>query len=539
MIPFGSQRGGGSELATHLSNTEDNEYVEVAEIRGAIADDLHGAYAEWEAQAHAMTKAKNYLYSLSINPDPAQGRLCREQYEDYIERTEASLGLAGQPRSVVYHIKENKDGELREHCHVVWSRIDAQECRAIPIAYDKFKLMAVTRGFAHDHGLSLPHGYATGRAKAAQLSVYERAQQDHSGITREERKELVTDLWRRSDSAKAFVAGLEENGYLLATGRRPYVLIDLYGNMNALPKLIDDRAVKTKDVRAFLEKDFPTESLPSVEEAKTLAKAHLQERKLLKQSEAHAEEREFLLRSQEKRREELRLEAEREKVLAVKERDDLKVRQTQEIADKRRAQEQENYRIEFQRAQNAPTGLKGFLAKVSGISFVQTQLHKLEDQKRQAKHTEELRNCLAKLEQEQRSREHLQQLRMYELERKRVAQEKSFQREAQSLTLKHQRGNERVWRQAYEHMPSVNLTLTPGGRRAAPHRAMNRYTQPTAKELNVKAKRESSRKEAQGPPDLRDDFTLAAKQPSGRKGSSSKSPQTEFHVPSKDKGRKR
>ena len=61
-------------------------------------------------------------------------------------------------------------------------------------------------------------------------------------------------IWRRSDSPLAFVRALEELGYVLATGKRPYVLVDLYGEMNALPKLIDDSAVRTRDIRAFLER---------------------------------------------------------------------------------------------------------------------------------------------------------------------------------------------------------------------------------------------------------------------------------------------
>ena len=40
MIPFASQRSGGGDLATHLLNEQDNEYVEIADLRGAIADDL-------------------------------------------------------------------------------------------------------------------------------------------------------------------------------------------------------------------------------------------------------------------------------------------------------------------------------------------------------------------------------------------------------------------------------------------------------------------------------------------------------------------
>ena len=87
---------------------------------------------------------------------------------------------------------------------------------------------------------------------------YEMQQQKSSGITKEERMAAVTAAWKRSDSPRAFVRALEELGYVLATGNRPYVLVDLYGNMNALPKLIDDRSVRTKDIRAFLEAEAET-----------------------------------------------------------------------------------------------------------------------------------------------------------------------------------------------------------------------------------------------------------------------------------------
>ena len=104
--------------------------MEVAQVRGAVARELHGAFAEWEAQAHTLTRCSNYLYSLSINPDQRQGRLTKEQYLDYIDRAENRLGLAGQPRAVVFHIKKDKNGVPREHCHVVWSRIDAERGKA-------------------------------------------------------------------------------------------------------------------------------------------------------------------------------------------------------------------------------------------------------------------------------------------------------------------------------------------------------------------------------------------------------------------------
>lgn len=275
MIPFASQRGGGQDLATHLLNAYDNESTEVAHVRGAIADDLHGAFKEWEVQADTLTRCDKYLYSLSINPDPRHGTLTRDQYLDYVRRAEDMLGLKDQPRAVVFHVKEG-----REHCHVVWSRIDAEHRRAVHLAFDHDKLMRVTRAFARDHGIPLPKGYEKSR-QVAQVSLHEQVQERETGISKADHKRAVTEAWQQSDDPRAFVQALAERGYILATGKRPYVLVDLYGNANALPKLIDDKAVRTADIRAFLEEDFPVQSLPSVEEAEKLVADH---RKVIERS---------------------------------------------------------------------------------------------------------------------------------------------------------------------------------------------------------------------------------------------------------------
>jgi hypothetical protein len=155
MILKGNRRDGGQELATQLLNDDNNQRIDILEVRGAIADDLHGAFEEWEAQSMA-TKCIKYLYSLSINPDPSQRSLTRAQYFDLIERAEEKLGLSAQPRAVVFHV--HRDG--REHCHVVWSRIDCKGARvkAVDIAHDRLKLRAVAQEFARDHGITLPAG---------------------------------------------------------------------------------------------------------------------------------------------------------------------------------------------------------------------------------------------------------------------------------------------------------------------------------------------------------------------------------------------
>src|SRR5688572_2548971 len=142
MIPKASQRGGGQQLATHLLNDFDNDRVELAELRGSLAPDLHGAFDEWRAAASA-TNCRKYLYSMSVNPDPEQGPLTRDQYRDFLDRAEKKLGLDGLPRALVFHVKHG-----REHCHAVWSRIDGERMRAVQLSHDRAKLREVVRAFA-------------------------------------------------------------------------------------------------------------------------------------------------------------------------------------------------------------------------------------------------------------------------------------------------------------------------------------------------------------------------------------------------------
>jgi hypothetical protein len=78
MILKGKQRGSGQQLATQLLNADNNQRVEILELRGSVARDLHGAFEEWCACSMG-TQCRKYLYSLSINPDPRQGGLTHAQ----------------------------------------------------------------------------------------------------------------------------------------------------------------------------------------------------------------------------------------------------------------------------------------------------------------------------------------------------------------------------------------------------------------------------------------------------------------------------
>ncbi len=447
MIPFGSQRAYGQDLATHLLNAQDNERLEVAEVRGAVAHDLHGAFAEWEAEAHALTRCTNYLYSLSINPDQRQGRLTKQQYLDYIERAEQRLGLAGQPRAIVFHVKKDAHGVPREHCHVIWSRIDIEQEKARHVAFDYDKLMMVTREFARDYGLRLPDGYYKDKTKekrrGRQLTLYEKRQNEMGGLPLKERLAQVTAAWERRDTAKSFVRSLEDMGYILCTGRRDYVLVDLYGHMNSLPKLIDDRAVRTKHVREFLGKDFPTDSLPSVEEARALAAAHRAAMALFEKNEQRAareakekHRRDELQHRQLPRRQGIEQEAKDLTGRQLQARKELSERQKEARAALRQGYLQESRRIKSERAASRPTGLAAFLGRITGVELITKKIHQYRDKTRLAAHVTRKRDLTEQQRRDAAVLARRQELETLTMQRRLRALELVEKRELKSLETK-------------------------------------------------------------------------------------------------------
>lgn len=274
MISKGNQRAGGQHLATHLLNQIDNERVQVMDIRGSIANDLHGAMAEWQATATG-TKCKKYLYSLSINPDPKQRPLSREEFQDFIARTEKSLGLENQPRAIVFHTKHG-----REHCHVAWSRIDTEKLKAVQLSHDRQKLRTVVQEFARDYGLELTQAMKKNRGKdryedrKKYKSLADRQQEERTGISKQDRQKEITEAWSQTTTGKAFIQALEKRGYIPAQGnKRAYVVIDRYGEVHSLSRQID--GARAKDVTTRLH-DTPLESLPTAQNAQKHAKEKTQ-----------------------------------------------------------------------------------------------------------------------------------------------------------------------------------------------------------------------------------------------------------------------
>ena len=262
MILKGAQRGGARQLAAHLLKDE-NEHVEVMELRGFMADDLRSALDEAHAIARG-TKCRQFLFSLSLNP-PEDKVLSPEDFGKAADEIEERLGLKDQPRAIVIHEKE-----ARRHAHAVWSRIDPETMTAKQLSFFKTRLRDLSREKYLEHGWELPDGLRDPALKDPTNFTREEWQQARR-TERDPReiKQVFQQAWHRSDGRKAFEAALRERGFLLARGdRRGHVGMDHEGEVYSLSRWT---GVKTKDLKARL--GDPKE-LPGVEDAK----AQLRER---------------------------------------------------------------------------------------------------------------------------------------------------------------------------------------------------------------------------------------------------------------------
>ena len=256
MILEGNERGNGAELAQHLMNARDNGHVTVHAIDGFVSDDLFGAFTEVGAIA-AATQCQKDLFSLSLNPPP-EARVDVAVFEAVANRVAQAIGLAGQPRALVFHEKNG-----RRHAHCVWSRIDGTKLRAINIPHYKRKLMAISRELYIEHGWDMPAGFEDWqRRDPLNYSRQESGQAKRVKHDAQTLKAMFQKCWQVSDNRSSFEAALWTEGYVLARGeRRGFVAIDAQGEIYSLSRWC---GVRTKDLRARLGDPL---DLPDVEEA--------------------------------------------------------------------------------------------------------------------------------------------------------------------------------------------------------------------------------------------------------------------------------
>jgi hypothetical protein len=275
VIIKGGSRGGPDQLAKHLQRRDTNENVQIMEVLWP-APDLAETFRDWQTISEG-TRGEKGLYHVNIDP-AEQYKMTKEQWQRCVEVLEKELGFDGQPRVVVMHEKHG-----REHIHVVWARTDLD---TMTLRSDGNNYLAHERA---SKALELEFGHEPVPGKHAKRDRkkqkdFPRAEYDHAewqqgertGIDPKERKEQITALRQASDSAHAFKAALEEQGYILAKGDRGYVIVDEYGGLYNLSRQVTD--MKPAAVREFL-KPIDLENLPTVAQAEETQQQRHEEKK--------------------------------------------------------------------------------------------------------------------------------------------------------------------------------------------------------------------------------------------------------------------
>jgi hypothetical protein len=313
MILKGSQRGGAKQLALHLMKTEENEHVEVHQVRGFMADDVLGALREAEAISKG-TKCNQFLFSVSLNP-PQNERVLVETFEMALNAIEERTGLSNQPRVVVFHEKEG-----RRHCHAVWSRIDPETMTARPLPFFKNKLQDISREQYLENGWRMPAGLVDKRNRDPRnFTLAEWQQAKRAGRNAGDLKQLIQEAWSVSDTRETFAHALKERGFYLAKGdRRGHIALSFEGEPFSVARMLGQKA---KDVKARLgspdelltledaRKEIAADYLPKMQDhlrgIRQTAKERIQkvEAERAKLHAAHKAEREKLDRGQKQRRE--------------------------------------------------------------------------------------------------------------------------------------------------------------------------------------------------------------------------------------------
>ena len=250
--------------ADHLQS-KDNDRATIVKSHGLRSESIHDMLSEMEAQAQG-TRCQNFFYQMNLNPVPGE-RLSEAQWDRVREIAEKHHGFEGQAYFVVEHVKHG-----RAHQHIVWSRIDIENVRAISDSNDARKNHAIAREIEQEFGLQQvkgPYDREPGEPRPKRApEPWEMYRGMKTGLDPRDVAAEVTELFHQSDSGKAFQAALEEHGYMLVRGdRRGFVILDGAGKEHSLARRIE--GMNTKELNAFM-RDVDRDKLPTVEQGRAL-----------------------------------------------------------------------------------------------------------------------------------------------------------------------------------------------------------------------------------------------------------------------------
>lgn len=253
--------GGG--LAAYLLKEQkrDRDKAELIELRGFGTDDLCDALKSIDLEA-SKTRCKEPIYHVSFRPDHGE-HLTPEQWEDCINRLEHRLGLDDQARAVVMHEHEGE-----QHLHVVWSRIDRENNKAVELIFDKERCTEIAREIEREYGLRELAPSHERTQEPLTRNDYEQARR--TGRDPEEIREVkdqIREAWEHSDNGASFQNALSDAGLILARDDKTHtrlVVVDECGKPHGLARTVDE---KTKNINSRLA-DLDRDLLPTAKEAR-------------------------------------------------------------------------------------------------------------------------------------------------------------------------------------------------------------------------------------------------------------------------------
>ena len=186
-----------------------------------------------ENSSGAKARAGNvYHFSLSRPPEASRGQ---DWMSDSAHESVAVLGLEEHQ----YYIVAHGDTE-HEHVHVVVNLAHPETGKIARLRGDFKKLDRWANEFEKQHGIECED-------RAKKYEAWDKALEEGRELDafkkkaqRDEHRQVVSAVFQGSDSARAFVAGLDEAGLALARGnRRGLVIVDQEGEIYALNRLVE------------------------------------------------------------------------------------------------------------------------------------------------------------------------------------------------------------------------------------------------------------------------------------------------------------
>lgn len=186
----------------------------------------------WTGGEKCRRPVITFSLSWALSEDPT-----REHMIETGRAYQAHLGLAEHQALYVAHNDEDY-----KHLHIILNRVHPQTGMVAALKRTKLKSSEFALAYEEKHGIHCHQ----------RVENWEKRRQGQFTTYREQQlsdRERITELYRQSDSGKAWVAALRAEGYELAEGRK-IMIVTPDGKQHDLSRQVD--GARARDIRAKL-----------------------------------------------------------------------------------------------------------------------------------------------------------------------------------------------------------------------------------------------------------------------------------------------